>query len=348
MPIEARRVFRVSLTVAVALVVGYGLDFPLPFLAPLFAMVLSVAPKPPMGIKGLIGLAVLVLLTMGSGLLLIPIMRYYALSGVLIVALGIYFATYLSVNLGKGAVGSFLTMGFTLIPAAGMIDTSVATAVIQALLMGIAAAVVCQWVVYPLFPEDPVAAPATAPPHENRTQSDWIARRTTFIVLPVFLVALANPSVYIPVIMKAVALGQQTSGLSARRAGRELLGSTFLGGCFALMMWFGLDCLTHLWMFFLLMLFFGIVLMGKLYGVLPGRYSPSFWQNVFTTMLILLGTSVQDSAGGKDVYKAFAVRMGLFILVTLYAWFAVVMLEYWRENRLARSSYPSIKESQET
>lgn len=36
-------------------------------------------------------------------------------------------------------------------------------------------------------------------------------------------------------------------------------------------------------------------------------------------MIILLGQSVQDSANGKDVVQAFAVRMSLFIAVTLYA-----------------------------
>jgi hypothetical protein len=37
-------------------------------------------------------------------------------------------------------------------------------------------------------------------------------------------------------------------------------------------------------------------------------------------MLILLGPAFEDSASGKDVYAAFAVRMGLFVAVTLYAW----------------------------
>lgn len=337
MPIEARRVFRVSLTVALALVVAYAMGKPLPYLAPIFALVLSLAPKPPMGLKSLVGLAILVGLTLGSGLLLIPIMRYYALSGVLIVMIGVFFATYVSVNLGKGAVGSFLTMGFTLIPAAGMIDTSVSITVIEALLMGITTAVVCQWIVYPLFPEDPMVAAAPAPKRESWTQSDWIARRATLIIMPVFVIALTDPSTFLSVIMKAVALGKQTSVVDARRAGRELLGSTFMGGCFAIVIWFGLDCLTNLWMFFLLTLFFGIVLTSKFYHVFPGRYPPSFWMNVFTTMLILLGSAVQDSAGGKNVYKAFAVRMGLFIVVTLYAWFTLAALEFWRSRRLART-----------
>ncbi|MNJ18673.1 hypothetical protein D3C77_129800 [compost metagenome] len=50
-------------------------------------------------------------------------------------------------------------------------------------------------------------------------------------------------------------------------------------------------------------------------------------------MIILLGQSVQDSAAGKDVYTAFAIRMGLFILVTLYACAMVYLLDKRRQRR---------------
>ena len=66
------------------------------------------------------------------------------------------------------------------------------------------------------------------------------------------------------------------------------------------------------------------------------RLPPSFWQNLVVTLLILLGPAVEDSANGKDVYAAFAVRMGLFIAVALYAWLAVYLLEQLRSRRLQR------------
>jgi len=334
-----------SLTVALALGVAFALGRPLPFLAPIFALVFTAAPKPPMGMKGLLALVVLVAVTLGIGLVLIPVFRYYPVSAVLIVGAGLYFSTYLSVNLGKGAVGTFLTMGITLIPVAGMIDFSVAVGVVNAILVGMGTAVVCQWIVYPAFPEPTAsavkktAAPATVAP------SDWIALRTALIVLPPFLLALNNPSMFMPIIMKSVSLGQQASGLQTRRAGRELLGSTFMGGFFAILFWFGLDILPNLWIFFWMMLLFCLVMTSCMYQLVPNRFLPSFWSNSIVTMLILLGPAVQDSAGGKDVYKAFAVRMGLFVAVTIYAWLAVVSLEWWR-GRLDRrqSSFTSGKE----
>lgn len=62
---------------------------------------------------------------------------------------------------------------------------------------------------------------------------------------------------------------------------------------------------------------------------------PGFWLNSLMTMIILLGQSVQDSAAGKDVYTAFAIRMGLFILVTLYACAMVYLLDNRRQRRNA-------------
>ena len=60
MPIYARRVFRLSITTALSLAVAYGTGLPLPFLAPIFALMLASQPSPPLHLKGLIGLVVLV------------------------------------------------------------------------------------------------------------------------------------------------------------------------------------------------------------------------------------------------------------------------------------------------
>ena len=342
MDVAARRVFRMALTVAVALAAAYALQLPLPFLAPLFAFVLEAKPGPPLGPKALLGLLVVVLVTLGVGLLLVPVLIHYPVSAVLIVALGVYFSAYVTINLRKGLVGTFLTVGITLISLAGLIDYGVAFGVIQALAIGIGLAVLSQWLIYPFFPED-TAMPAK-PAVAAAPQSNWVALRATLIVLPVYLLALTNPSLYLPLIMKSVSLGQQDSVTDARHAGRELLGSTFLGGCYAVVFWVLLKIWPSLWMFFLWMLLFALYFAAKLFRVLASRYPPSFWVNVAITMLILLGSAVQDSATGKDVYQAFAVRMGLFIAVATYAGLAVSLLERLRDRR--RKSQQALKTQQ--
>ncbi|TNF97868.1 MAG: DUF2955 domain-containing protein [Gammaproteobacteria bacterium] len=337
MHIQARRVFRLSLTAALALAIGYGLQLPLAFLAPLFAVMLSVKPAPPIGMKGLFGLIIVVSITLGIGLLLIPLLAHYPFTALLLVTLGLYLSFYLTINMGKALVGMFLTVGFTLISAMGTIDFGLAVELIKALVLGIALAIICQWIVYPWFPEDPVSAGQDKPPSVGAEQCNWVALRATIIILPVYILVLINPTFYVPIMMKGVSLAQQSSTMTARNAGRELLGSTFLSGFFAILFWMLLSIFPHLWMFFLWMLLFGIYFSGKIYQLIPTRFPSSFWLNVVVTMLILLGPAVGDSDTGKDVYTAFFIRMSLFVLVTFYAVYAVYLLEYLRGRHQSKA-----------
>ena len=341
MHIQARRIFRLSSVMALSLAFAYALQLPLPFIAPLFALMLTAPPAPPMGLKSLFGLLLVVLITLGIGLLLIPLLMHYPITAVLVVALGLYFSFYLTVNMGKGLVGALLTVGFTLISAAGTVSFSLAITVIQSLIVGISLAVLCHWLIYPWFPEDPT--PVVQPPAKSSIpeQSSWIALRGVLIVLPVYLLALTNPSMYLAIIMKAVALAQQSSLIDAKSAGRELLGSTLLGGCFAILFWMLLGISVNLWMFFLWMLLFGVYFSSKIYQLIPTRFPASFWLNVVMTLLIVLGPAVEDSVNGKDVYAAFFGRMGLFIAVTLYAWLAVYLLESLRTRHLRQRAIPT-------
>ncbi len=338
MQLQARRVFRLSLTVALSLVLAYMLPMALPFLAPIFALMLTVTPGPPMRFKSLVGLTLLVAITLSFGILLIPLLLQYPMSALMIVFLGLFVSFYLTVNLGKGLVGAFLTVGITLISAAGIVSDQLATTVVQDLLLSIVLAIFCQWLVYPWFPEDTLAGNAPGPVKENAEQSRWIAWRGTLIVFPVYLLVLTNPTAYLAVIMKSVSISQQSSLLDARSAGRELLGSTFLAGVFSVLFWKVLSIQPTLWMFFWLMLLCMVFVAARLYRVVPTRHPASFWTNVVVTMLILIGPAVQDSANGKDVTTAFAVRLSLFVGVTLYAWLAIYLLEKWRESKGGHAS----------
>ena len=346
MHIQARRIFRLAVIPALTLAVAYAIPLPMPFIAPLFAFMFASMPGPPMGAKSLFGLLLVIFITLGVGLLLIPVLLHYQLTAILLVAVGLYFSSYVTVNLGKALFGTLLTIGFTLISAAGTVSFSLAIMVIQALALGISVAVLCQWLVYPWFPENP--APVAAQPAKTDTpdQSNWIALRSTAIVLPVYWLVLTNPMAYLAVVMKAVLLGRQSSLMDAKSAGLELLGSTFLGGCFAVLFWVLLGISTSLWMFFLWMLLMCVYFACKIYQLIPTRYPASFWLNVAMTMLIMLGPAVEDSAGGKDVYAAFFTRMGLFIAVTLYAWLAVYLLEYLRTRRRLKQAASHLNDTE--
>ncbi len=338
MHLQTRRVFRLGATVALSLAAGYALNLQLPYLAPIFALLLTATPAPPLSLKKLLGLLLVIAITLSIGLLLIPLVVYYPLPALLLVALGLYASFILMVNKGKMLPGIFLAIGLTLISAAGTLSSVLAELVIESMAIGIVIAVICQWLVYPVFPEDPgttMAEPETPP-----EQSNWVALRATLIMMPAYILALSNPSLYMAVLIKSVSLSQQGSLVSLRSAGRELVGSTFLAGCFAMAFWLLLGLATNLWMFFLWTLLFSSYFAAKIYGVFPSRYSPSFWQGTAITMLILLGSTVMDSNNGADVYTAFFTRMSLFIAVTLYAWLTVYLLETWRTRRLTKQTLP--------
>ena len=110
--IQARRIFRLGTVPALALAVAYAIQLPLPFIAPLFAFMFAAMPGPPMGPKSLFGLVLVILISLGLGLLLIPLLLHYQFTAILLVAVGLYFSSYLTVNMGKALLGTFLTIGF--------------------------------------------------------------------------------------------------------------------------------------------------------------------------------------------------------------------------------------------
>jgi hypothetical protein len=86
-------------------------------------------------------------------------------------------------------------------------------------------------------------------PSASRPETaSWIALRGTLVVLPVFVLALTDPSFYLAAIMKTVALGQQAGSTDTRSAGRELVGSTLIAAGMAGRLWFGLSLWPNLWM----------------------------------------------------------------------------------------------------
>jgi hypothetical protein len=327
-----QRALRLATGTALCLAASFGLALPIPFLAPVLCLILLASVNRPLPLKAAVVLALVAMLTTSVGLLLIPILRYYPATGVLVIGVSLFQVFRFGLRGGNPLIVTFLVIGLTMISSAGVAEFDLAAMVIGALVKGLLLAVLVVAISHGLFPDPPNAPspPPVAPlPDEEVSR---VALRATLIVLPAFLMALIDPAGYLPIILKAVSLSQQSSTTNARNAGRELIGSTLCAGLLAILFWSALSLFVHLWMFFLWMLLFGLVLARKLYALSPTRFTPGFWLNTLITLIILLGQSVQDSVAGKDVYTAFAVRMGLFLLVTLYASLMVHLLAARREK----------------
>ncbi|MCX2886957.1 MULTISPECIES: DUF2955 domain-containing protein [Pseudomonas] len=335
MPIEWRRqrALRLAWGVSLCLAVSFGIGLPVPILGPVFAVLLLAMRSQPLPLRAAPALALLVLLACGSGLLLIPLLRHAPLAGVLLVGVGVFLTLRYALKGGNGLLANLLVIGLTMIAAAGTSDFTLALSVVEALAKGMLLAVLGTSVAHTLFPE-PANAPAPpVPPLLSSEHVSWVALRATLIVMPAFLLALIAPDQYMPLIMKAVSVGQQAGETRARHASRELIGSTLLAGVLAILLWGALSLFVHLWMFFLWVLLFALWQARRLYQAVPNRQSPAYWVSCLTTMLILLGQSVQDSAGGQDVYKAFAVRMALFLAVSVYASAMLIWIDRLRNRR---------------
>ena len=267
-----------------------------------------------------------------SGVLMVPVLEHYAWSGILLtgaILYGVFFVGLTSAN----PLTMVLVISFALIPVVGVADQAIVGMLSMTLAVGILIGALVSGASNALFPDPPARVtnrPASA--RQSRVAC-WIALRATGIVMPVFVLALTNPSFYVAAIMKTVALSQQAGDVDARSAGSELVGSTLMGALIAAVVWLGLSLHPSLWMLTLWMMGAALWAGSGIFGTRSTSFRPSFWSNALITMLILLGPAIEDSASGKSVFEASVVRTGLFVAVALYAWGMVWVFERWRNPR---------------
>lgn len=328
-----KAVLRLAIGLGLAVLIAYGLALPVPYAVCVMAVLVLCKPGPPMPfLKGVV-MAVVVAALVAAGVLMVPILENYAVTGVVLTAALLY-AVFFSGAGNANPQMTILAIAVTLIPVAGVAEQALAPLLGVTLALGIATGVLVSSVSHALFPDAPVPAnKATTPASRSRESANWMAVRATLVVMPVFVLALTNPAFYLPTIMKAVALGQQACSTSARSAGRELVGSTLMGAWMAALVWFGLSLRPNLWMLMLWMVAAALWAGARMFGVKATSLPSSFWRDALVTMLILLGPAIEDSANGKDVFSASVIRVGLFVGVALYAWATVWALERWRAWR---------------
>lgn len=323
-----RAVLRIGTGIGLATGICYGLALPMPHLGVIMAWVVLCRPGEPLSLgKGLLGGALLLAVMVG-GVLLVPLLTHYALAAVLLVALLLYLLMQQAMA-GKGAAAMLLIMAITVIPVAGLIEQSLAIALAQMMGLGILIGTLVNRLAHALFPPLQVAGAAARPVPLPPEHPERLALRAVAMVLPVWLLALGNPAFYIPAVMKTVTLAQQSTSLNARQAGQELVLSTLMGALLAFALWLGLSLWPSLLMLVLMLALMTLWLARRLVRLVAGRFPPSFWSNTWITALILFGPAIEDSATGKDVWLAAAMRCGLYLVVASYGWLCILLLEQW-------------------
>ena len=331
-----KAVLRLAVGMGLAVLIAYGLGLQLAFVVPALAIPLLCRQGPPIPFaKGVVaGFLVAALLV--AGVLMVPILEHYRVTGLLVTGAVLY-ALFFSGARSPGPLTIFLVIAVTAIPVAGVAEQALGTALAQAIALGVGIGASVSSLSHALFPDAP--AQAAAPPAGATAEAAGrTASQATLIVMPVFVLALTNPVLYLMAIMKTVAMSQQAGHTNARTAGRELVGSTVIGALMAAVVWFGLTLWANLWMLMLWVVAASFWAGARLFRIKPSSEPPSYWINALMTMLILLGPAIEDAAVGKDVYKASAVRVSMFIGVALYAWATIWVLETWRASRSSKAA----------
>ena len=340
-----KAVLRLTIGMGLAAFIAYAIPLQVPYVACLLAVVVLCKPGPPLPVAKAVVVAFVMAGLVAAGILMVPLLEHFAFAGVLLTAV-LLFALFFLGQLRKQGLTTLLVLAFTMIPVAGVGEQALVGVLAKAIGVGFFVGAVVSAFSAALFPDPPRPAPALAAADAaDRDAARWIALRGTLIVMPVFVLALTNPSFYMAAIMKTVALGQQAGEAHARTAGRELVGSTLVGALLALVAWFGLKLSPNLWMLVLWLMALALWTGTALFGLRATRFPPSFWSNALITALILFGPAIEDSASGKSVLEGGVMRVTLFVGVALYAWATVWALERWRGARaVAPAGDPIAKE----
>jgi hypothetical protein len=327
---------RLTIGLGVAVLVAYGLALPTPFIVCVLAVVMLSKPGPPLPLaKGAVAALMLAGLV-AVGVLMVPVLENYAMTGVLLTAAILYLIFYSGLRRANPLTLVFV-ITVAVIPIAGVAEQALAGRLSLALAVGIVIGTAVNSLSSRLFPDSPSTLGSQAAQRAvDAETARWIAFRATLVVMPVFVLALTNPSLYLAAILKTVALSQQAGETTARSAGQELVGSTMMGALIGACVWIGLSLLPNLWMLMLWLMAAALWTSSAMYRTRPTRRSASFWSNALITALVLLGPAIEDSASGKSVLEASAVRTALFLAIAFYAWGAVWVLERWRNLRTTR------------
>jgi hypothetical protein len=331
---------RLTIGLGLATFVAYGLGLQSPYLVCILALLVLCKPGRPLPMLKAVVVACVMALLVATGVLMVPLLENQAITGVLLTAAILYALFYMG-RLRANPLTTVLVLAFTLVPVAGVSEQALVGMLSVSFAVGVLVGAFVSAGSAALFPEPAKSAPAPRLPAPDPAEARWIALRGTLIVMPVFVLALTDPSFYLAAIMKTVALGQQAGETDARGAGRELVGSTSMGALLALAVWTGLSAWPSLWMLSLWAMAATLWTGSAMFGARRTRHRPSFWSNALITAWILLGPAIEDSASGKSVLEGSAMRTILFVGIALYAWAMVWGLERWRARRGAGAGDPA-------
>ena len=333
------RILRMAFGTGLSLAFSQVINWDLSFIAPIFTLVLLSSPLPPLKVKAAIGFVVVIAVTSGLGLLLLPMLIHQRAAGVLLLAVFFFGSFIFTAKGGSMLLGTFATVGLALTASIGTVSVDGVLMVVKALLLGAVAGIPFMWVAHAILPDaaaraEPAATdvaakkPAVKPKPSDR-EATRSALRSLLIILPLtlwFILSAASAS-YMVVMIKVSQMSQQSSNLGARAAAKSFLLSTFIGGVAASVAWEVMRIWPNLLIYCLLVVLAGLIMGPRIFAGRGLHPAAGTWSYAYITMVVILAPAVMDGAGGSTADARFWERMLIFAGATLYGIIAVTVYD---------------------
>jgi len=341
MDIASVRILRLALGTAVSLWFSQAVNWPMSFIAPVITMFVLALPFPAPKLKAGIGLVAVLTISLFAGLLLLPPLINQPMVGVLLLIVALYWSFYFTAKGGSAVLGTFATVGIAVSTAIGTVNLDAVLAIAYGVSFGAAVGVLFVWVAHALLPDSMApratqpAAAKPPPPAPDLSAARWSAFRSLMIVLPVALFFLFSSAsiAYVPVMIKAAAMGQQATNDDARHAGRSLIMSTIIGGAGAVIGWQILSITPTLIVYTLVIAIAGLLMGPRIFQGRGMHPQAATWSYAFLTMIVILAPAVMDSAGGGSAGLKFWDRLLMFAGTTVYAVGTVYIFDAFTASR---------------
>jgi hypothetical protein len=348
-PVAARRILRLALGTALCLLVSQIVNWPLAFIAPVLTLTLLGLPFPAPGLKKGMAFVIAILAPMVMGLALVPFLQHARWAGIVLVAMALYYSFYYTARGGSAALGTFMTIGLTVVVTVGSVNSTLLIVLIQSLGINAVFGLVFVWLAHALLPDPPElrSGPSRKPPAPAApllAEARRKALRSMLIVLPLALLFLfmSGSPAYTVVMIKVASMGQQASSDSSREMGRSMFASTFWGGLAAVIGWNLLSVWPSLVFYVLLVAVSGLVFGRRMFQGMAVYPDFSKWSYAYLTLIVLLAPAVLDSPFGSDAGSAFWSRLFLFGVIAVYGTAAVAVFDAFWPDRSRSPEAPEL------
>lgn len=335
--LASRRILRVAAGTALGMFVSQSVGWPMSFFAPLLAFVFLSLPLPRPTLKMAIGFVFVLGAASFSGVVLLPFLQYARWVGIGLFVLALFHTFYFTAKGGSAALGTFMTLGLTLVAAVGSVSSFVMVEIATWLTVSGIWGMGFVWLAHALIPDPPTLPGAASPKPPTPEPPDLEtarlrALRSLLIVLPIALICFFSSSStsYLIVMIKVATMGQQANVDSSRTAGRSMLQSTIIGGVGAIIAWQVLSIWPSLLIYTLVFGLFALLVGPKIFQG-PGMHpTGAMWSYAYLTMIVVLAPAVTDGLGSDGAASAFYTRLFLFLVIAVYGSTAVAVFDaFW-------------------